>query len=173
MKTATPDQNALTSALALRQQAVARWRQLAERAATRDPGLAPALARVSASEQQHAERLARELPMLDGEEFVRIVGATRPEGAAAGREARRPARAGGGRGDGNAVGGDGEASLGACARALEDALAHERRLRSAFEQLAARAGDDQIRVRALALALAETRHLRVLEEALGSLRCKL
>lgn len=159
MKPVPSASNALASALAQRQRAAARWRELALDAGRFDGGLAATLTRVSASEQQHAERLARELPMIDGEELLRIVGGgvepdeTRPDTARAAGGAARPAAR--------------------IARALEEALRHERRLRAAFEQLAARSPDDEVRVRALALALAETRHLRALEEAVASLRGKL
>jgi len=153
--------NALASALAQRQRAAARWRELALDAGRLDSGVAATLTRVSASEQQHAERLARELPLIDGEELLRIV-----DGGSAGeRDELKPDAAK------PAVGPARPAA--SIARAIEEALRHERRLRAAFEQLAARSPDAEVRVKALALALAETRHLRALEEAVASLRCKL
>lgn len=97
--------------------------------------------------------------MIDGEELLRIVDA--------GAESDEP------RPDAARSAGAGARQAGRIARALEDALRQERRLRAAFEQLAARTPDDEVKVRALALALAETRHLRALEEAVASLRCKL
>ena len=167
MKPVSSASNALASALAQRQRAATRWRALALDAGTADGALAAALTQVSASEQQHAERLARELPMIDGDELLRIVGGGTEAGAQAGAEPdeRVPGAA-------RAAGGAARPAA-RIARALEEALRQERRLRAAFEQLAARSPDDEVRVRALALALAETRHLRALEEAVASLRCKL
>lgn len=159
MKPVSSASNALASALEQRQRAAARWRALALDSGPIDSSLAATLARVNASEQQHAEQLARELPMIEGEELLRIVDA--------GVESDEP------RSDAARAAGAGARQAGRIARALEDALRQERRLRAAFEQLAARAPDDAVKVRALALALAETRHLRVLEEAVASLRCKL
>lgn len=159
MKPVSRASNALASALEQRQRAAARWRALALDSGRVDGSLAAALARVSASEQQHAEQLARELPMIDGEELLRIVDA--------GAESDEP------KPDAGRSAGAGARQAGRIARALEDALRQERRLRAAFEQLAARTPDDEVKVRALALALAETRHLRALEEAVASLRCKL
>lgn len=54
------------------------------------------------------------------------------------------------------------------ARALEDALLEERRLRDLLEQVAATSSSSEVRLRALALALAESRHLAAIEEALAS-----
>ncbi|TXL66283.1 ferritin family protein [Zeimonas arvi] len=159
MKPVPSASNALASALEQRQRAAARWRALALDSGRIDSSLAATLARVNASEQQHAEQLARELPMIEGEELLRIVDAG-AESDEPGSDAAGPA-------------GAAARQAGRVARALEDALRQERRLRAAFEQLAARAPDDAVKVRALALALAETRHLRVLEEAVASLRCKL
>jgi rubrerythrin len=164
MKPASSASNALASALAQRQRAAARWRALALDAGSADDALAAALTRVSASEQQHAERLARELPMIDGEELLRVIA-----GGSGSRAEAAPEEPGSGA---TRAGGAGRPAA-RIARALEDALRQERRLRAAFEQLAARSPDDEVRVRALALALAETRHLRALEEAVASLRCKL
>jgi rubrerythrin len=159
MKPVSRASNALASALEQRQRAAARWRELALDSGRVDSSLAATLARVSASEQQHAEQLARELPMIDGEELLRIVDAG-AESDEPGPDAARSA-------------GASVRPAGRIARALEDALRQERRLRAVFEQLAARAPDDEVKVRALALALAETRRLRALEEAVASLRCKL
>lgn len=163
MKPASSVDNALANALARRQHAAARWRALALDAGRTDSALAATLARVSASEQQHAERLARELPMIDGDELLRIVD------RGAGAEAAEPA-SGSLREDGQA--GETAAAM-RMADALDEAVRQERRLRAAFEALAAAAPDGAVRVRALSLALAETRHLKVLEEAVASLRCKL
>jgi len=153
---------ALTRALARRARAASRWRTLARSLCGRpDCPFNATLARLSVSEHGHAERLAREALMIEsidtlpgGESWARRAQAASAgceDGAGAARDLSQPQPA--------------DASM---ARALEDALREERRLRDLLEQVAATSASDEIRLRALALALAESRHLAAIEEALAS-----
>lgn len=132
------------------------WREPLRQAVSVDAGVATVLTALEASERLHAERLTRELPLLQGADWADIAaGVARGAGPA---PARQPA---------------GQSPIRRAIDALERASGDGHRLRTAFERLAAGSADAELRLRALALALAESRHLEALAEALAALRCKL
>jgi hypothetical protein len=152
----------LMRALAQRARAASRWRTLARGVCGQpDCRCNAMLARLSVSEHEHAERLAREALMIESidtppgsESWAR-----RAQADSAARDEGRGATADSPRS------GPAETSM---ARALEDAMREERRLRDLLEQVAATSPSNEVRLRALALALAESRHLAAIEEALAS-----
>jgi hypothetical protein len=135
-----------------RREAAARWRQCLRELAPADALPQALFARLESGERQHAERLASELPMMAPDVWVCL--ARTPEGAAVQASMS-------------------EASVTRAIASLEQAIGEQMRLQAVFECLAADALDAELRLRALALALAGARHLKTLSEAVSLLRCKL
>jgi hypothetical protein len=142
----------LVALLDPRRRAVALWRERAREAQRIDPSLAAPFAALEVSERQHAEQLARELSLMRQEALRRVAG-----------------RLGQLRSGGSPRGGGLQAAI----AALELAIDQESSLQDALAELAAQTSDAELRLRAMALALAGARHLKVLRETAGRLRCKL
>ena len=141
----------LLRALAVRREAAARYRELATSAPVRaEPAVARVFARLSVIEAEHANKIERAMPELDG-------GARLPRALE-----WRPFP--GARGNGGVPA---PAGLDA---ALDEALYNERQMRAIFEHIAASASSDAVRMRALEFALAESRHLALIEEAVAQAR---
>ncbi|MCC7060350.1 MAG: hypothetical protein IT508_08965 [Burkholderiaceae bacterium] len=138
----------LASALAMRREAAARYRELAAQPAVRAaPELARAFSRLSLIEAEQAARIEADLPDID----VGTILAERVTWA-------EPV----------------SCRLSVAALTLDDALEiarrNERRMRAIFEHVAATSPNEAVRLRALHFALAESRHLSSIEQAVESTR---
>jgi rubrerythrin len=138
----------LARALAMRREASARYRSLAIEPRVRAmPAVARVFSRLAVLEAEQAAHIERDLPDLD-------VGTILAE-RVAWVEPMRPA------------------PLGKTTRlddALETARYNERGMRAIFEHLAATSPNEAVRIRALQFALAETRHLAMIEEVVATAR---
>lgn len=152
MPAVTPLSDPVASLLDPRRRVAARWREAVRQAQRDHPALAAPLASLEVSERQQAERLARELPLMSVEVLRQVADRLGPLHCA---------------GPPTGIGSSSPIA------ALELAIDEESRLQGAFADLAAETPDAELRLRAMALALAATRHLKVLREAVLLLRCKL
>lgn len=130
----------------MRREAAAGYRRLARELAVREaPRVARVFSHLAVLESEWAAQIERDLPDLDiGATLAERVAWAPPSGPA------RPARA---------------LSL---EDALEAARQGERGMRAIFEHIAATSPNEAVRLRALQFALAETRHLAAIEEAVAA-----
>ncbi|MEB2335098.1 MAG: hypothetical protein OZ920_00290 [Burkholderiales bacterium] len=138
----------LARALAMRREAAAGYRRLArEPSVTQVPQVTRLFSRLAVLESEQAARIERDLPDLEvGTILAEQVAWALP---------MRPARP-------------------VAGMPLEDALeiarVNERGMRAIFERIAATSPSEAVRIRALQFALAETRHLSTIEEAVAAAR---
>jgi len=138
----------LARALAMRREAAAGYRRLAREPEVREaPQVARLFSRLAVLEGEQAARIERDLPDLE----VGTILAERVAWA----PSMRPARPAAG------------VSLD---DALQTARDNERGMRAIFEHIAATSPNEAVRIRALQFALAETRHLSTIEEAVAAAR---
>lgn len=138
----------LATALAIRREAAARYRQLAVEPAVRAaPAIARAFSRLSLLETEQAARIEADLPDIDvGTILAERVTWAEPDRF---RVAVGPLTL-------NDV--------------LEMAQRNERTMRAIFEHVAATSPNEGVRLRALQFALGESRHLSAIEEAVDAAR---
>lgn len=135
----------------MRREAAAGYRRLAREPEVREaPQVARLFSRLAVLEGEQAARIERDLPDLE----VGTILAEQVAWAPPMRPAR-PARPAAG------------VSL---EDALETARENERGMRAIFEHIAATSPSEAVRIRALQFALAETRHLSTIEEAVAAAR---
>jgi len=138
----------LVATLALRREAAARYRRLAASPQVRaDPARQRLFAHLAVIESEFAARIERDLPDLD----VGTILAERVTWTEAMRQSMLE---------------DPTTPEGA----LEAARRNENRMRAVFEHLASTSPNEAVRMRALESALAETRHLSLIEKLVASLR---
>jgi hypothetical protein len=144
--------------VARRRRALAAWEAMAADAGVAGDGNPGPPAGLLRDERRHVARLARELPAIRRDALAAGLGAGELEGAASAVPWAAPS---------------GPDTLGAAVDLLAGTLIDERRLQAFCERLAAEAPDADLRLRALSLALAVSRHLQGLQAELARLRAKL